>query len=227
MLLCSAGTFAPAPATANPSALWEIVSTCVDRERTGYCTCPAFARSCCGLETTRDPDVVWARTDEFVAIRDMVMCGCPKGFVAGLALPRTRVSGIEDPRRPEAIWLFAWRVAHSRIRDEMEIALAINPKDARTQDQMHVHLLRLDSDGRAALEGPPPAGTIVLPLEDLDAVFAAAIARVGADRIGDHGILVARRKSGGWIALVTDHSSPQAFTINGCRPSAPGAPPVS
>src|SRR5262249_49647857 len=86
------------------SALWAIVSGCVDRERAGYCTCPAFALSCCGEPHTPDADVVWARTADSVAIRDLKMCGCPPDFVAGLALPLTRVSGIEDPSRPEGIW---------------------------------------------------------------------------------------------------------------------------
>src|SRR5215468_774727 len=103
------------------SALWAIVSGCVDRERAGYCTCPAFALSCCGEPHTPDADVVWAMSADFVAIRDLKMCGCPRGFVAGLALPRARVSGIEDPHRPEAIWPFAWDVARAHIADELEI----------------------------------------------------------------------------------------------------------
>ena len=127
----------------NGNALWQIVSTCVDHKAGPYCACPAFLRSCCGDVETPDADVVWARTDDFVAIRDMLMCGCKRSFVAGLALPLARVTGIGDPRRPEGIWPFAWKVARSRIADELEIGLVINPRDARTQNQMHVHMLRL------------------------------------------------------------------------------------
>lgn len=221
--LFAVGLASPSPAAANPSALWEIVSTCVDDETSDFCRCPAFARSCCEDPSTRDTAVVWGRTDDYVAIRDMLMCGCPKGFVAGLALPRARVTGIEDPRRPEGIWTFAWRVAHSRIRNESQVGLAINPRDARTQDQMHIHLLRLDEEARAALENPPD-GVIAIPLPNLDAVFAAAIERVGSERIGDHGILVARRGRDGWIALVTDRVSPQQFTVNTCDRSPPPTP---
>ena len=219
--LAAAALGCAAPGRVDPAgALWTIVSACVDRESHGYCSCSAFALSCCGDPTTPDADVVWARTKQFVAIRDLKMCGCPAGFVAGLALPRARVTGIEDPRRPEGIWPFAWDVARTRITDERQIGLAINPKDARTENQLHVHLLRLRPEARAWLDSsdtPGPPGTIVLGLPDLDAVFAAVAARVGATRMGDTGVLVARARAGGWVAVITDHGSPQAFTINRCR----------
>ena len=197
------------------------MSTCVDRAH-GYCRCPAFALSCCGDAATPDADVVWARTKQFVAIRDLKMCGCPAGFVAGLAIPRARVTGIEDPRRPEGIWPFAWDVARTRVADESQIGLAINPKDARTENQMHVHLLRLRPEVRAWLDSsdaPGPAGTTMLRLPSLDAVFAAVEARVGAARMADTGILVVRARAGGWVAVITDRTSPQVFTINRCRAS--------
>ncbi len=204
----------------DAGALWAIVSTCVDRETPAYCHCPAFARSCCGDRATPDADVVWARTAGFVAIRDLEMCGCPAGFVAGLALPRTRVTGIEDPRRPEGIWPFAWGVARARNPDERQIGLALNPADARSQNQRHVHLLRLRPETRAwldAADGAPPAGVQLAPLPTLDAVFAAVQARVGAGAMADTGILVARARGGGWRAVITRRSSPQAFTLNRCR----------
>ena len=211
----------PAPGPAGPSALWSIVSTCVDRRAGDFCACPAFALSCCGDRATADADVVWAKTREFVAIRDLKMCGCPAGFVAGLALPRTRVTGIENPRRPEGIWSFAWQVARARIGDERQIGLAINPKDARSENQMHVHMLRLRPETRAwldASDGAPPAGTTVVSLPTLDAVFAAAEARVGPAGMADTGILVAHVR-GAWRAVLTHRSSPQAFTVNGCGPT--------
>jgi CDP-diacylglycerol pyrophosphatase len=217
-----------APGRVDPTgagALWTIVSSCVDRESHAYCGCSAFALSCCKDPSTPDTDVVWARTKQFVAIRDMKMCGCPAGFVAGLALPRTRVTGIEDPRRPEGIWPFAWEVARIHIPDERQIGLAINPQDARTENQMHVHLLRLRPEARAWLDSsdtPGPAGTIVLTLPALDGVFAAVEARVGADRMGNTGVLVARGRSGGWVVVITARTSPQAFTVNRCRASDQG-----
>ncbi len=202
----------------GPSALWTIVSRCVDRQTAAYCSCPPFELSCCGNPSTPDADVVWARTADFVVIRDLRMCGCPPGFVSGLAMPVTRVSGIEDPRRPEGIWPFAWEAARARIPDEQAIGLVLNPPDARTQNQMHVHLLRLRAEVRPWLDGeaPAPPGVQVIPVQDLDAVFAAVQARVGADHMRDTGVLVARGRRGGWRAVLTDRTSPQAFTLNRC-----------
>ncbi len=208
------------PPANTPGALWEIVSRCVDREHAGYCTCPAFALSCCGEPDTPDADVVWARTADFVAIRDLKMCHCPPDFAAGLALPRVRVSGIEDPRRPDGIWPFAWDAARTRIADEREIGLVINPADARSQNQMHVHLLRLRPEARQWLDGraPRPPGVQVVALASLDAVFAATLARVGEAHMRDTGVLVSRGRDGGWRAAITDRASPQAFTVNRCGP---------
>jgi CDP-diacylglycerol pyrophosphatase len=202
----------------GPSALWTIVSRCVDRQTAAYCSCPPFELSCCGNPSTPDADVVWARTADFVVIRDLRMCGCPPGFVSGLAMPVTRVSGIEDPRRPEGIWPFAWEAARARIPDERAIGLVLNPPDARTQNQMHVHLLRLRAEVRPWLDGeaPAPPGVQVIPVQDLGAVFAAVQARVGGDHMRDTGVLVARGRRGGWRAVLTDRTSPQAFTLNRC-----------
>jgi len=213
------------PVGTGSGALWEIVSGCADRPDAHYCACPALARSCCQDRATPNEAVVWAQSDDFIAIRDMMMCGCPRDFVAGLALPRTRVTGIEDPRRPDGIWPFAWRVARERIKAELEIGLAINPEGVRTQDQLHVHMLRLTPRARAWLDATPSApvhGLVLVDLPTLDRVFTTAAERVGAAAMGDHGILVARRKSGGWVAVITDQTSPQAFTLNHCGPPRGG-----
>ena len=215
-------------AASPPDALWRIVSTCFDQApedaAAASCACPALRRSCCDDTATPAADAVWAESTRFVAIRDMKACGCPAGFVAGLALPRARVTGIEDPSRPDGIWPFAWDVARARIADEREIGLAINPKVARTQNQMHVHLLRLKPGVRARLDDAlaqdppswPDAGVVVLRLPGLDDVFGAVAARVGDAAMGAHGVLVARAPGGGFVALITDRSSPQAYTQNRC-----------
>lgn len=202
----------------GPNALWTIVSRCVDRQTAAYCSCPPFELSCCGKPSTPDIDVVWARTADFVVIRDLRMCGCPPDFVSALAMPLTRISGIEDPHRPEGIWPFGWDVARAHIRDELAIGLVLNPPAARTQNQMHVHLLRLRPDVRPWLDGdaPAPPGVQIVPVPDIDAVFAAVQARVGAEHMRDTGVLVARARRGGWRAVLTDRTSPQAFTLNRC-----------
>jgi CDP-diacylglycerol pyrophosphatase len=160
------------------------------------------------------------------------MCGCPADFVAGLAMPRSRVSGIEDPRRPDAVWPFAWDVALRRIAQPDEIALVINPQNARTQNELHVHILRLREDARRAIEAATPgeggkialpglSETIALDLPNLDGVFSAAAKRLGDERVGDSGILVAKRAGGGYRALLTSSYSPQAFTQNRCSGETP------
>jgi CDP-diacylglycerol pyrophosphatase len=219
----------------HSGTLWDIVSTCVDREGlvpdAPLCQCAPFVHSCCGDRATPNDAVVWTETAHFVAIRDLKMCGCDAPFVAGLALPRTRVTGIEDPARPEDIWSFAWRVARDRIPDDLEIALVINPIQARSQNQMHVHMLRLRPGARAELEAAAqvsgmlaePPGTIVQYLANLDAVFADTLAQVGAAQMGDHGILIARARDGGFLSAITDRRSPQALTVNGCRTQQPPA----
>ena len=130
------------------------------------------------------------------------------------------VAGFEDPHRPEGIWPFAWRIARERIADEREIGLVINPADDRTQNQMHVHLLRLDPEVRRGLDAQPPtlpAGAVAVELRDLEAVFATVEGSVD-DGIADRGILVVKQAARpGFLALVTERSSPQAFTRNHCR----------
>lgn len=211
----------------DPSALWELVSTCVDQPTAEApapaCSCPAFERSCCGDRDAPTASVLWGESPDFVAIRDLKTCGCPADFVAGLTLPRTRVTGIEDPRRPEAIWPFAWKIARTRISEELEIGLVINPRDARSQNQMHVHLLRLRPGIRAQLDAAAPGrddpalgGGFVAHLPDLDGVFAVALALAGESAIADRGILVARARDGGFVIVVTTRTSPQAFTVNRC-----------
>jgi CDP-diacylglycerol pyrophosphatase len=220
-LPANSGSDRPPEPTRNPNALWEIVSTCTAGRPGDYCACPALVRSCCGEPGTPDADVVWARERDYVAIRDLGMCGCAPGFVHGLALPRARITGIEDPQRPAGIWSFAWRVARSHIVDEMEIALVINPADARSQNQMHIHLLRLKPAARTLLDGAPPGaladGARLIDLPNLDTVFQTTVAQVGETRMRDTGILVTRGRNGGYRAVVTERTSPQAYTVNRCR----------
>ena len=85
---------------------------------------------------------VWARSHDYVAIRDRKMCGCPSDFVYGLARPLQQVTGVESKNRPSGIWDFAWDVAKKRV-PEFEIALVVNPLTYRIQDQLHVHIVKL------------------------------------------------------------------------------------
>jgi CDP-diacylglycerol pyrophosphatase len=155
---------------------------------------------------------VWAATGDFVAIRDIKMCGCAPGFVHGLAMPRDRVIGAEDPRRPAGIWSFAWGVARQRIADADEIALVVNPPDARGQDQLHVHLVRLLPDARTRLEARAPAR-----VAELDAVWEAAALRAAEAGIGRYGVLVTRAPAGGFLVVPAATSPEREFTASQCR----------
>jgi CDP-diacylglycerol pyrophosphatase len=108
----------------------------------------------------------------------------------------------------------------------------INPIQTRSQNQMHVHILRLKPSVRAELDAAKaggtmaePPGTIILHLANLDAVFANTLARVGAARMGDHGILVARARGGGFLTAITNRRSPQPLIVYGCQKILP-APSV-
>lgn len=205
----------PAP---HADALWRIVSSCIDGEDgLSFCKCPAFNRSCCERTATPNADVVWAESADFVAIRNMSMCGCGGDFVAGLALPRARITGIEDPKRPDGIWPFAWDVARKHIPETSEIALVINPPEDRTQNQMHVHIVRLTPKGRAQIDTSTTGDdTIGLTLPDLRGVFTAAVEKLGPERIGGWGIIVTPWPAGGYRAVLVDEQSPESFTEHAC-----------
>ena len=211
------------PVVGHPStsrdALWRIVEECVDPgART--CTCPALLAGCCGTVDTPPGDVIWGLSSDFVVIRNKTACGCAPDFVSGLAIPRTKVSGLEDPRRPDGIWPFAWRVAVQRIGDKDEIALAVNPASLRSQDQLHVHLLRLNAEGRELLSNPPRSSPAlqVVALKQIDEVFAEAARTVGEQALWHTGLLVARARSGdGWTMLLFDNRSPKMYTRHSCN----------
>ena len=194
------------------SLLWDIVTNCVDPNLPGYCVRCAHpvAGSCTRSSTCRDISEVWDRSPDFVAIRDVKMCGCAPPFVHGLALPRTRVSGVEDPARPSGLWRFAWKVAVNHIPKPAEIALAVNPPDQRTEDQLHVHLVRL-SVARSALIAHGAAVT-----NSLDVVWTAAQALADVTGLRSYGVLVAQADPGTFLVTVSARSPEDAFTVARC-----------
>ena len=188
--------------------LWRIVFQCLDASVPEYCTtCGSPIEGTCGeargCKATID---VWAKTADYVAMRDIKMCGCPAEFVHGLALPRARVTGVEDARRPAGIWPFAWQTARSRIADEQQIALVVNPPGlARTQDQLHVHLVRLSPGARARLVADAPARA-----SDLDRVWEVAARHAAAKSLASHGVLVTRDDAANGFLVLARGESPEA-----------------
>ena len=117
------------------------------------------------------------------------MCGCPGGFVHGLAVPLGRVTGVEDPLKPTGLWRFAWEEAVKRIgvQDRESIILAANPRALRTQDQLHIHLVRLADGARRKIMDLSP-----IHIKDLADVWSAAARHAAAGGLmeGGYGVAV-------------------------------------
>lgn len=202
----------------NPDVLWKIVDRCVDPRVADDCTSclsPRVGTRCAANRGCRETTEVWAESPEFVAIRDRKMCGCPDGFVHGLVIPRQRITGVEDPKRPDGIWAFAWSEARRHLPAELTIALVVNPARARSQNQLHVHLLRLRDDARAAF-----AGAATAQVQDLSTVWSEASLLARARRLSDYGVLVAKDPRGGFLVVVKDTSPEHDYSVERCSPVA-------
>lgn len=216
LLILSAFHFAlPPVAEGAGDVLWEIVSTCMDTSAADYCTrCrrPRVEAACAKDGKCTDTTEVWAETRDYVVIRDIKMCGCPQGFVHGLAIPRARVTGVEDTRRPDGIWQLAWDAAEKKIPEPAEIALVVNPQRRRSQDQLHVHILRLKKDARPQFSGLPASR-----LNDLEGVWRAAGRIAAAMNLKDYGVIVVAHPDGGFMVRVEKDSPERLYTDETCR----------
>ena len=196
-------------ATNKSDILLEIVQNCLDVKTTNYCRqcrAPQLSANCSGISSCSSSIEVWAENYDFVAIRDIKMCGCPVDFVHGLVLPKSLVTGIEDDRRPDEIWQFAWNIAEQRIPIQ-EIALAVNPKSKRSQNQLHVHLVRLKPDWNPKLESSW-VGTI----DNLSQVWRLASQAAKARQLTEYGVLVSQSPQGGYRVALTSDSPEGEFT---------------
>jgi len=201
-------------AVARSDILLHIVTQCVEPTTANYCeqcNFPRADRHCgVGAECKKTTEVL-ARNAQYVVIRDSKMCGCPAEFFHGLALPLDVVTGVEDSKRPEGIWQFAWEVAAERIEPE-SIALVVNPKSQRSQNQLHIHLVRLDGQARPQFDRNTPSY-----VNHLDHVWAIAERDAKSKGLTDYGVLVAQQSPGQFV-VVTTPSSPEAmFTQWSCH----------
>lgn len=216
-LLVAAAFLSSSAAVAAESrdALFTIVSTCLDIHAPDYCEhCPAprLESPCAQNLDCKATTEVWEETAAYVVIRDRKMCGCAPGFVHGLVIPRARIRGVEDPQRPDAIWDTAWAAARKRIADEDAIALVVNPPGSRSQDQLHVHIVRLRSDARGRFNG-----TRIGRVQNLSEVWAAAANKASVARLPDYGVLVVRHRDGGFLVLVDERSPERLYTLWECK----------
>jgi CDP-diacylglycerol pyrophosphatase len=216
-LLTIVETVAFALLSTNPSfsaegrdIIWNTVSACIDTDAKDYCARCVTPRVEIDCRTCRDTTQVWAESQEFVVIRDRKMCDCSAGFVHGLALPRSRVTGVEDPGRPDGIWKFAWEAAVKRLK-ENEIALAVNPKGERSQDQLHVHIVRVR---RETLPADPQR---VARVDSLDRVWYAAARKAAELDWKDYGVLVAKGAANEYLVVVDDGSPEDKYTQAKCH----------
>ncbi len=198
--LTSAANAADAARPRDRNILWKIVSACLGPEDADYCRrciSPRADSACAGKQRCEHTTELWEATDEFIAMRDIKMCSCPAGFVHGLAIPRAAVKGIEAPQLPQGIWSFAWAVARRKIDDAAEIALVVNSARQRSQDQLHVHLVRLRSHARRNFSGR------MASIPGLDDVWGAVNGLAGSDPpLDDYSVLVASDLKGGYLVLV-------------------------
>ena len=199
---------------ARGDILLHIVTQCVDPAVINYCAncmLPRVDSSCKASVECKKTNEVWALNSRYVAIRDIKMCGCPTGFVHGLAIPRKVITGVEDTNREGDLWQFAWDIGLERIEPE-SLALVVNPKSERSQNQLHIHMLRLDKSARTRLTSYSHTY-----IQNLDQVWNSAQEIADTQGLNDYGILVARDFANGYIVVVTSHSPEAAFTIWACN----------
>ncbi len=200
-------------ADGNRDVLWNIVTNCLDPTVADYdkiCRWPIDNSAAACRKTTG----LWDKNDEFVIIRDRKMCDCldNKSFIHRLAIPRTKVTGTEDPNRPVGIWQFAWDDAAKRIGNEAEIALVVNPPGKnRSQDQLHVHIVRLNDAGRRLIDAPDVCS--VMSLADIWNTADNLAKKKGFDY---YGVLVAKNPAGGFIVFVNDRNLEYDYSIAEC-----------
>jgi CDP-diacylglycerol pyrophosphatase len=141
VLLLAGGAAAPREAADHPNALWHVVhGLCLTDKRLIGASAP-----CAFVDLARG----------FAVVRD------PGGKTQVLLVPTRRLSGIEDPRLQASgapnYWQYAWearrffekRAGRQVARDD--IALAINSRISRSQQQLHIHIDCVAPDVRQAL----------------------------------------------------------------------------
>lgn len=206
---------ASADAAGRRDVLWEIVNSCLAPGIADYCSAckyPLTETSCAAGMACKETTEVWDQSAEFVVLRDRKMCDCPGEFVHGLVIPKSRVTGVEDPRRPDGIWEFAWKNALKRIDDPSAAALVVNPVAARAQDQLHVHIIRLRKDARQRF-----CNAAVAHVRKLCEVWQAAAKTAAAAGLRDYGVLVTTDPQGGFLVLVDKASPEKQYGIERCR----------
>ncbi len=209
MLLGSTGC------STEKNRLQMLVTNCLDPSGETYCsTCqsPRTEGGCVADDACTRTTEVWRETSNYVAIRDRKMCGCgDPGFIHGLAIPRALISGVDAPNRPNGLWGFAWQTALERNIPREEIALGINPKHDRSENQMHIHITRLRDGARSGF-----APEMSARVSDLATVWRVAGNIAAARGLSDYGVLVAAGTEGDFVVVVDEGSPEDRFMRARC-----------
>lgn len=198
----------------NRDLLLGIANQCLNPSVENYCSSCSIPRTdslCATNQQCRSSLEIWSLNDEYASFRDIKMCGCSPDFVHGLTIPRKPITGVEDPLRPNSIWNVAWNVGLTKIPDS-ELAVVVNPKNKRSQDQLHLHMLRFIPERMNEMNSYL-AGTIT----DLDLVWGTAQRYADSKEWSDYGVLVIKSKPSSFSIFVTPFNSEHAFTNYKCN----------
>ncbi|HZV80689.1 MAG TPA: CDP-diacylglycerol diphosphatase [Geobacteraceae bacterium] len=201
--------------SSEKNRLQMLVTSCLDVSGETYCnSCqsPRTESGCVADNACTRTTEVWRENMYYVAIRDRKMCGCSDpGFIHGLAIPRAIISGVDAPNRPNGLWSFAWQTALERNIRRSDIALAINPKHDRSENQMHIHITRLRDDARSRITPEMSAR-----VNDLASVWSVAGKIAAAKGLSDYGVLVTAGKDGDFMVVVDEDSPEDRFMAARC-----------
>jgi hypothetical protein len=197
------------------SRLQQLVTSCTDLSGEDYCTACPWPRSDSSCELaavcTKSTEI-WRESEYYIAIRDKKMCGCKlPGFFHGLAIPRALIRGVESANRPAGIWDFAWKAGMAKGIAGGELALAISPANDRSENQLHIHILRLKNDARNSF-----LQERTTTVDSLAKVWQAATASAAANGLTFYGVLAAENPAGGYLVVVSAESPEDIYTAARC-----------
>lgn len=226
-------------------ALWEIAANCtshpVQWEPPKTCEGAMLPpSSLCASVVFQDKD----GDPQSVTFNDNRMNPClasKPGFMHLLTIPRKRVCGNDDPARfdmASSIWGSAWNAAKSYLAKQQQegniadaaggmknVALVVNSLQQRSQNQLHVHAVRLKPGARAEIMqlSPPP-----VHVNSLQQVWEASD-RLSEGRASYGMLVMGDLENPGFLVAVTDgglgenptperNSSPESrFTCGNCN----------
>jgi hypothetical protein len=212
-------------AAPNRDALLGVVQ-CVDKTPDLKASPKAPVHAC-------NNDIVGVAPEGFLALESFKMTGCPGNaaaikerrgfeFIDALVLPLKPVTGVEDAQRPAGIWSVAWNFAQKFIPDGGSVVLVANPKTRRSQDQLHIHIMRLLPGAAGKIKDLKPE--YIKSLEGSpDPVWAAAQRHShGQLESGHTGVAVSYDRKMRRFVVVTVDDSPEADFAATCPAAGKG-----